>query len=138
MVVSFFIAIFVVEIKTTKSLQTMSDIHSLKKQISTIDEQLKTTILNAIQEIAKTQSVNKINRYTMTVKFSELSKKKVLSPLYYNWECSADVLCDILKNKSGMKCYDYIMSLPEISERTLGINREFVLKVIEYLQTTKK
>ena len=116
----------------------MSDVHSLKKQISTIDEQLKTTILNAIQEIAKTQSVNKINRNTMTIKFSELSKKKVLSPLYYNWECSADVLCDKLKSKSGMKCYDYIMSLPEISESTLGIDREFVLKVIEHLQKTKK
>ena len=57
----------------------MNDIHSLKKQISTIDEQLKATILNAIQEVAKTQTVNKINRNTMTVKFSELSKKKVLS-----------------------------------------------------------
>ena len=116
----------------------MNDIHSLKKQISTLDEQLKATILNAIQEVAKTQSVNKINKYTMTVKFSELSKKKVLSPLYYNWEYSSDVLCDKLKNKSGLKCYDYIMSLPEISESTLGIDREFVLKVLEYLQTTKK
>ena len=115
----------------------MNDIHSLKKQISTIDELLKATILNAIQEVAKTQSVNKINKYTMTVKFSELSKKKVLSPLFYNWECSSDVLCDKLKNKSGLKCYDYIMSLPEISESTLGIDREFVLKVIEYLQTKK-
>ena len=57
----------------------MNDIHSLKEQISAIDEQLKATILNAIQEVAKTQSVNKINRYTMTVKLSELSKKKVLS-----------------------------------------------------------
>ena len=54
----------------------MNDIHSLKEQISAIDEQLKATILNAIQEVAKTQSVNKINRYTMTVKLSELSKKK--------------------------------------------------------------
>ena len=115
----------------------MNDIHSLKKQISTIDEQLKATILNAIQEVTKTQSVNKINKYTMTVKFSELSKKKVLSPLFYNWECSSDVLCDKLKNKSGLKCYDYIMSLPEISESTLGIDREFVLKVLEYLQTKK-
>ena len=117
----------------------MNDIHSLKKQISTIDEQLKATILNAIQEVAKTQTVNKINRNIMTVKFSELSKNKVLSSLYYNWECSADVLCDKLKSKSGMKCYDYIMSLPETYESTtLGIDREFVLKVIEHLQTTKK
>ena len=116
----------------------MNDIHSLRKQMSVIDEQLKATILNAIQEVAKTQTVNKINRNTMTVKFSELSKKKVLSPLYYNWECSADVLCDKLKSKSGMKCYDYIMSLPETSESTLGIDREFVLKIIEHLQTTKK
>ena len=31
----------------------MNDIHSLKEQISAIDEQLKATILNAIQEVAK-------------------------------------------------------------------------------------
>ena len=113
----------------------ITNISLLKEQLSDIEIQLKEIIFNTIREVAKSQSVNKINKHIVIVKFSDLCNYKKLNPLHYNWECSADVLFNMLKNKSGMECYNFLMKMPELPDSKInGISKDFILKIIEKLK----
>lgn len=133
-------------------LNTKNKIVQLKQQIKDADAELKQMIINIITDTAKKQVAKKISKHIMIVNFSDVSGK-VWNPLFYNWECSADVLLSKIENKSGIESYEYLMKLPK-SKNKMGtfeiknyiqkwfgrceikqyVDKEFVMKIIETLK----
>ena len=131
---------------------TKNKIVQLKQQIKDADAELKQMIINVITDTAKKQVAKKISKHIMIVNFSDVSGK-VWNPLFYNWECSANLLIKKIENKSGVESYDYLMQLPK-SENKMGtfeiknyvqdwfgryeikqyVDKEFVMKIIETLE----
>ena len=131
---------------------TKNKIIQLKEQIVNADKELKQRVINVITDTAKKQAVAKISKHIMIVNFSDISGK-VWNPLFYNWECAANVLLKKIENKSGIESYDYLMQLPK-SENKMGtfeiknyvqdwfgryeikqyVDKEFVLQIISELE----
>lgn len=133
-------------------LNTKNQIIQLKEQIANADNELKQRIINIITDTAKKQVAKKVSKHIMIVNFSDISGK-VWNPLFYNWECSADLLLKKIENKSGLESYDYLIKLPK-SENKMGtfeiknyvqdwfgryeikqyVDKEFVMKIIAELE----
>lgn len=133
-------------------LNTKNYIIQLKEQIANADKELKQRIIDIITDTAKKQIAKKVSKHIMIVNFSDISGK-VWNPLFYNWECSANVLLQKIENKSGIESYDYLIKLPK-SENKMGtfeiknyvqdwfgryeikqyVDKEFVMKVIAELE----
>lgn len=128
----------------------------LKKQreLKKADEKLKNEIFSIIQQVAKSQKLDRIAPHIFVIKLSEMCNK-VWSAEYYDWEHSARLLIEKIKDKSGLECFDYITKTLLNTKTKMGcyeiiyytsccgwrfenkhpINEEFIDKLVAELTT---
>ena len=80
-------------------------------QIKDLENELRTDVYNAINEVASKNKRPKISQHIFIVKFSEL--KSSWSPHYYDWEASAEIIIDKLEKKESNTLIPYLQSLYE-------------------------
>ena len=83
----------------------------LKNQIKELENELRTGVYNAINEVASENKRPKISQHIFIVKFSELSAS--WEPRYYDWEASAELLINKLERKEAKTLVPYLQSLYE-------------------------
>lgn len=83
----------------------------LKNQIKDLENELRTGVYNAINEVASENKRPKISQHIFIVKFSELASS--WEPRYYDWEGSAELLINKLERKEAKTLIPYLQSLYE-------------------------
>jgi hypothetical protein len=84
----------------------------LKREISEIENELRASVYEVINEVASEQKINRISKNCFTISFSDLSRKPWDS-VFHDWQKSAEMLIKKLDAQQALDIYDYLVKMYE-------------------------
>lgn len=84
----------------------------LKREISEIENDLRKSVYEIINEVASEQKINRISKNCFTISFSDLSWKPWDS-VFHDWQKSAEMLIKKLDAQQALNIYDYLVNMYE-------------------------
>ena len=87
-------------------------IEQLKKEISSIENDIRITVYDIINDVASEQKINRLSKNCFVVSFSDLSNKPWDS-VFNDWEKSAEMLIKKLDTQQALDIYDYLVKMYE-------------------------
>ena len=99
----------------------------LKQEISEIENDLRKSVYEIINEVASEQKINRISKNCFTISFSDLSNKPWDS-VFHDWQKSAEMLIKKLDSQQALNIYDYLVNMYE--KRTKNNTCSFKYRMI--------
>ena len=84
----------------------------LKREISEIENDLRNSVYEIINEVASEQKINRLFKNCYTISFSNLSNKPWDS-VFHDWQKSAEMLIKKLDGQQALNIYDYLVNMYE-------------------------
>lgn len=84
----------------------------LKREISEIENDLRNSVYEIINEVASEQKINRLFKNCFTISFSNLSNKPWDS-VFHDWQKSAEMLIKKLDGQQALNIYDYLVNMYE-------------------------
>lgn len=84
----------------------------LKREISEIENELRSTVYETINEVASEQKINRISKNCFIISFSDL-KNKPWDSVFHDWKKSAEMLIKKLDGQQALNIYDYLVNMYE-------------------------
>lgn len=84
----------------------------LKQEISEIENELRYSVYEIINEVASEKKINRISKNFFTISFSDLSNKPWDS-VFHDWQKSAEMLIKKLDAQQALNIYDYLVKMYE-------------------------